>query len=80
MKTRIVRIGNSQGIRIPKALLEQAGLQGEVESRLQALEDEKEHSWLVGALEKAELRFESEHPNLGEALRNAIEVLSAGGI
>jgi antitoxin MazE len=31
MKTRIVRIGNSQGIRIPKLFLEQAGLQGEVE-------------------------------------------------
>ena len=31
MKTNIVRIGNSQGIRIPKLLLEQLGLQGEVE-------------------------------------------------
>jgi antitoxin MazE len=31
MKTRIVRIGNSQGIRIPKLLLEAAGLEGEVE-------------------------------------------------
>jgi antitoxin MazE len=31
MKTRIVRIGNSQGIRIPKPLLEQTGLKGEVE-------------------------------------------------
>jgi antitoxin MazE len=28
---RIVAIGNSQGIRIPKPLLEQAGLTGEVE-------------------------------------------------
>ena len=31
MKTRIVRIGNSQGIRIPKLLLEQTRLKGEVE-------------------------------------------------
>lgn len=31
MRTRIVRIGNSQGIRIPKPLLEQAGLDGDVE-------------------------------------------------
>jgi antitoxin MazE len=31
MKTRIVRIGNSQGIRIPRAILEQTGLSGEVE-------------------------------------------------
>jgi antitoxin MazE len=33
MKTRIVRIGNSKGVRIPKALLEQTGLHGEVEIR-----------------------------------------------
>jgi len=31
MKTRIVRIGNSRGIRIPKPLIEQAGLGDEVE-------------------------------------------------
>ncbi|MGQ0643214.1 MAG: AbrB/MazE/SpoVT family DNA-binding domain-containing protein [Gemmatimonadaceae bacterium] len=31
MRSRIVRIGNSQGIRIPKPLLEQAGLEDEVE-------------------------------------------------
>jgi antitoxin MazE len=34
MKTRIVRIGNSRGVRIPKSLLEQTGLQGEVEIRV----------------------------------------------
>jgi antitoxin MazE len=31
VKTRIVRIGNSRGVRIPKFLLEQTGLRGEVE-------------------------------------------------
>ena len=31
MKTRIVRIGNSRGIRIPKPLIEQVGLGDEVE-------------------------------------------------
>ena len=31
MITRIVKIGNSQGIRIPKIMLEQSGLQDEVE-------------------------------------------------
>ena len=31
MKTQIVRIGNSRGIRIPKPLLEQVGLFGEVD-------------------------------------------------
>ena len=30
MKTRIVRIGNSRGVRIPKLLLEQTGLDNEV--------------------------------------------------
>lgn len=30
MKTHIVKIGNSQGVRIPKALLEQSGLEREV--------------------------------------------------
>lgn len=31
MKARIVRIGNSRGIRIPKPLLDEVGLSGEVE-------------------------------------------------
>jgi antitoxin MazE len=35
MKTRIIKIGNSQGIRIPKVLLEQSGLGEEVELDVQ---------------------------------------------
>lgn len=31
IRTRIVKIGNSQGIRIPKTLLEQSGIDEEVE-------------------------------------------------
>jgi antitoxin MazE len=31
MKAKIIKIGNSQGIRIPKSLLEQTGLGNEVE-------------------------------------------------
>lgn len=31
MKSRIVKIGNSQGVRIPKVVLEQTGLSGNVE-------------------------------------------------
>ncbi len=34
MKTKIVRIGNSRGVRIPKPLLEQAGLEDEVRLRV----------------------------------------------
>jgi antitoxin MazE len=33
MKARIVRVGNSRGIRLPKPLLEQSGLTDEVEIR-----------------------------------------------
>ena len=35
IKTRIVKIGNSQGIRIPKLLLEQSGIHEEVEIEVQ---------------------------------------------
>lgn len=35
MKATITRIGNSRGIRIPKPLLEQSGLDGEVELEAQ---------------------------------------------
>jgi antitoxin MazE len=31
VKTRLVRIGNSQGVRIPKAMIEQCGIGEEVE-------------------------------------------------
>ena len=36
MKARIIRIGNSQGVRIPKALLERSGLASEVEIEAEA--------------------------------------------
>ena len=36
MKARLVRIGNSRGIRLPKPFIEQAGLIDEVELRIQA--------------------------------------------
>ena len=35
MKTQLVRIGNSRGVRIPKPLIDQAGLTNEVELELQ---------------------------------------------
>lgn len=34
MKTRLVRIGNSRGVRLPKPLIEQAGLSDEVDLEL----------------------------------------------
>jgi antitoxin MazE len=35
IRTRIVKIGNSQGVRIPKLLLEQSGIHTEVEIELE---------------------------------------------
>jgi len=35
MTTMLVRIGNSRGIRIPKPLIQQCGLQGAVELRVE---------------------------------------------
>lgn len=35
MKTELIRIGNSRGVRIPKPLIEQAGLGERVELRLE---------------------------------------------
>lgn len=31
MKTKLIRIGNSQGVRIPKPVIEEIGLSGEIE-------------------------------------------------
>jgi antitoxin MazE len=35
MKARLVRIGNSRGIRLPKAIIDQVGLEDEVELRVE---------------------------------------------
>ena len=35
MKARLVKIGNSRGIRLPKAIIEQAGIEDEVELEAQ---------------------------------------------
>jgi antitoxin MazE len=34
MRARLIRIGNSRGVRLPKPLIEEAGLQEEVEVRV----------------------------------------------
>lgn len=36
MKTRLIQIGNSRGVRLAKPILEQAGLENEVEIRVEA--------------------------------------------
>lgn len=35
MKTKIVKIGNSRGVRIPKSFIDQSGLKSEVEVELE---------------------------------------------
>ncbi|WP_204141649.1 AbrB/MazE/SpoVT family DNA-binding domain-containing protein [Halomicronema sp. CCY15110] len=35
VRTRLVKIGNSQGVRIPKMLLEQSGIQEDIEIEVQ---------------------------------------------
>ena len=35
MKTKLIRIGNSQGVRIPKPIIEEMGLTGEIEMILE---------------------------------------------
>ncbi|MDX2193327.1 MAG: AbrB/MazE/SpoVT family DNA-binding domain-containing protein [Gemmatimonadales bacterium] len=35
MRTRLIRIGNSRGVRLPKPVLQQAGLVDEVEIRVE---------------------------------------------
>lgn len=51
-----------------------------VERRLQGEASGERHGHLIDSLRQAELRFESDHPVLGAALRRAVDVLSAAGI
>jgi len=51
MKAKIIRIGNSQGVRIPKPLLEESGLQGDVEIRVE------EHSLVISAASGPRLQW-----------------------
>ena len=58
-------------------------LHGAVERRLaeaESAEAGEEHSGLVDRLEEAEVRLETDHPTLAEALRDAIQALSSAGI
>jgi len=54
-------------------------LHGAIESRLESADD-NDHNGLVDWLEKAEIRFESDHPSLGASLRQAIQSLTATGL
>lgn len=55
MKTRLVRIGNSRGVRLPKPLIEQAGLGEDVELQVRdgaiviAAATRPRHGWAAAA-------------------------------
>jgi antitoxin MazE len=36
MKSQLIKIGNSRGVRLPKAVIEQVGLNGEIELEVRA--------------------------------------------
>ena len=61
VKTRIIKIGNSQGIRIPRLLLEQANLGEEVELELHSGQivvrptNTTRHNWEAAFREMADL-------------------------
>ena len=64
-------------------------LHGAVEQHLEATgaddgdaadRDDGDDSGLVDIFEKAEIRFESDHPSLAESLRQAIQSLSSAGL
>ena len=56
MKARLIRIGNSRGVRLPKPLIEQAGLDEEVELVVRegeiviARPTAARHGWAEGAI------------------------------
>ncbi len=73
MKTRIIPIGNSRGIRIPKSFIEEAGFENEVEIRVveSGVLIEKVHAPRAGWGEAAEkLRERGEDGLLDEPVPN----------
>jgi antitoxin MazE len=61
MKAQIIRIGNSQGIRIPKTLIEDGKLSGEVELELH------EAGILIRSLQKPRANWDTAFKAVGDA-------------
>jgi len=59
-RSKIVKIGNSYGIRIPRFLLEQLGLRGEVELTVH------EHQLLVRAAHRPRAGWEAQFQQMAE--------------
>ena len=60
VRARIVSIGNSQGVRIPKLLLEQTGIQGEVELEV------KQDKIVIHALKPARKEWDKAFESMAE--------------
>jgi antitoxin MazE len=61
MKAQIIRIGNSQGVRIPKTLLEDGKLSGEVELELH------EDGILIRSLQKPRANWDDRFKAISDA-------------
>lgn len=60
MKTKIIRIGNSQGVRIPKPLIEESGLTGEIEMIL------RDNEIILRSSEKTRKNWEAPFRSMAE--------------
>ncbi|MCI0548921.1 MAG: DUF4404 family protein [Candidatus Rokubacteria bacterium] len=68
------------GIELAWTRAELARLVDAVQARLHPEASTEEHRLLVGTLRGDALRFEADHPVLGESIRRAIDTLSSAGI
>ncbi len=60
MKTQIIQIGNSQGVRIPKILLEEAGISGDIDLELH------EDGILIRNIQKPRAHWDEQFKNMAE--------------
>ena len=60
MKTALIRIGNSRGVRIPKAILEECGLRDEVDLEV------RDNHLVIRAAGKPRMSWEEAFRRMGE--------------
>ncbi len=60
MKAALIRIGNSRGVRIPKAILEECGLQDEVDMEV------REDHLVIRAATKPRMNWDEAFRRMGE--------------
>tara|TARA_R110002049_G_scaffold176013_1_gene343240 strand:- start:120 stop:377 length:258 start_codon:yes stop_codon:yes gene_type:complete len=60
MKTKIIKIGNSQGVRIPKPIIEESGLEGEIELLL------RDNEIILKAIEEPRVGWDSSFKKMAD--------------